>query len=61
MTIHPAVESAIQAVLAEATDQTDEFKREFAKLIALVLNGNYEDSDVRSVMEKTHVDSRSEE
>jgi hypothetical protein len=61
MAIHPAVETALKAVLSEATDQTEEFKREFARLITLVLDGNYEDSDVRSVMDKAHVTPRPEE
>jgi hypothetical protein len=61
MATHQAIETAVKAALAEATDQTEEFKREFAKLVALVLDGNYEDSDVRSVMERAHVTPRAEE
>ncbi|RWO22199.1 hypothetical protein [Mesorhizobium sp.] len=61
MAIDAAVKEALDATLAEATDQPEDFKRRFRRLITLVLNGNYEDSDVRNVMDSIHVVVQSED
>lgn len=61
MAIDPAVQKALDATLAEATDQSEDFKRRFRRLITLVLSGNYEDSDVRNVMESIQVVVQSED
>lgn len=55
MPIDPAVKEALDATLAEAVDQSEDFKKRFRQLITLVMSGNYEDSDVRNVMESIHV------
>lgn len=55
MAIDLAVKEALDTTLAEATDQSDDFKKRFRRLITLVLTGNYEDSDVRHVMDSVHV------
>ena len=61
MKIDLAVKEALDATLAEAKDQDEDFKKRFRRLITLVLNGNYEDSDVRNVMDSIHVDVQSED
>lgn len=61
MAIDPAVQEALDATLAEATDQSEDVKRRLRRLITLVLSGNYEDSDVRNVMESIQVVVQSED
>ncbi|MGY8635612.1 hypothetical protein RAD15_24355 [Bradyrhizobium sp. 14AA] len=51
MAVDQALKKAIEATLAQARDQPDDFRRRYRRLIDLVVTGNYEDSDVRSVME----------
>jgi endonuclease III len=41
----------MDAVLAGHPDQSDTFKRRFRNLVELVLAGNFQDADVRRVME----------
>lgn len=55
MSIDPAITEALDSTLAEIDDQTEDFKRRFRRMIGLVLSGNYEDSDVRNVLESIHV------
>ena len=55
MTIDPAINEALEAVLAETSGQSEDFKKKFRTLIGLVLNANYQDSDVRRVMESIQV------
>jgi hypothetical protein len=57
----PAIEKAVSEALAEASDQSEDFKRQFRRLITLVLSGNYEDKDLRNVMEKIYVTPPSDE
>ena len=51
MAVDAAITEALDAELANRPDQSDEFKRRFRTLIELVLTGNYQDADVRRVME----------
>lgn len=50
MDIDPALAQAMDEVLVEAA-QSDDFGRRFRRLLKLTLEGNYEDTDVRRVME----------
>lgn len=50
MDIDPALIQAMDDVLLEAA-QSDDFGRRFKRLLKLTLEGNYEDTDVRRVME----------
>ena len=50
MDIDPAITEALEATLA-ATSQSEDFKKRFRTLVSLVLTSNYQDSDVRRVME----------
>lgn len=61
MNLDSAIQEALEATLAEVTDQSDDFKKRFRRLIRLVLSGNYEDSDVRDLMESIHVIVQSED
>lgn len=51
MELDPAISEAMDAVLAEHPDQSETFQRRFRNLIELTLTGNYQDADVRRVME----------
>jgi hypothetical protein len=55
MAIDPAIVEALELTLDEAIDQSDDFKKRFRHLIKLVIGGNYEDQDVRNVMDSIHV------
>lgn len=55
MTIDPAISEALEAVLAGTSGQSEDFKKKFRTLIGLVLSANYQDSDVRRVMEAIQV------
>ena len=41
----------MDTVLAGHPDQSESFQRRYRKLVELVLSGNYQDADVRRVME----------
>lgn len=41
----------MDAVLAGHPDQSETFQRRFRNLVELMLSGNYQDADVRRVME----------
>ena len=58
--IDPALQEALDAALIGAADQSEDFKKRFRHLITLVLNGNYEDSDVRNIMKCIHIDMQEE-
>jgi endonuclease III len=49
--LDPAISEAMDNVLAAQPDQSDMFKRRFRTLVELILTGNYQDPDVRRVME----------
>ena len=51
MELDPAIIEAMDNVLAAQPDQSEIFKRRFRNLVELVLTGNYQDPDVRRVME----------
>ena len=51
MELDPAISEAMDAVLAGHPDQSDMFQRRFRNLVELVLTGNFQDADVRRVME----------
>lgn len=51
MELDPAISEAIDYVLAAQADQPEIFKHRFRNLVELVLIGNYQDSDVRRVMD----------
>lgn len=52
MAMHPDLTSAIDNVLAQQIDQTDEFKKRLRKLIDNVVTvGRVKDSDVREVLD----------
>lgn len=59
--MHPAIEAAVAAVLAGDIDQSETFKRQFKTLMENILAGNYEDSDIRRVMESIQVDPELED
>jgi len=61
MAIDPAISEALDATLAGVADQNSDFKKRFRHLIKLVLSGNYEDSDVRNVMDTIQVVAQSED
>lgn len=50
MDIDPALSEAVSYVLSNA-DLGEDFDRRFRRLIKLTLEGNYDDPDVRRVME----------
>lgn len=56
-----AITEALEAELAAHSDQTEEFKRRFRTLVELVLTGNYQDADVRRVMELLKVKVEAED
>lgn len=51
MELDPAISEAIDTVLAAQPDQSETFKRRFRNLVELILTGNYQDADVRRVMD----------
>jgi endonuclease III len=55
MTIDPAISEALEATLAETAGQNEDFKKKLRTLVGLVLTANYQDADVRRVMESIHV------
>lgn len=59
--MHPAIETAVGAVLEADLDQSENFKRQFKTLIDNVLSGNYEDSDIRRVMQSIQVNPELED
>jgi len=59
--VHPAIETAVSAVLEADLDQSESFKRQFKTLIENVLAGNYEDSDIRRVMQSIRVNPELED
>lgn len=61
MAVDAAITEALDAELMNCLDQTDEFKRRFRTLIELVLTGNYQDADVRRVMESLKVKIEAED
>ncbi len=61
MAVDAAITEALDGELATRVDQTDEFKRRFRTLIELVLTGNYQDADVRRVMELLKVKIEAED
>ncbi len=61
MAVDAAITEALDAELANRSDQTDDFQRRFRTLIELVLTGNYQDADVRRVMEKLKVKIEAED
>jgi endonuclease III len=61
MNIDPAITEALEATLAEVSDQSGEFKKRFRTLVSLILTSNYKDADVRRVMESLSVQVGSED
>ena len=61
MAIDPAISKALDTTLAGVTDQSADFKKRFRHLVKLVLSGNYEDSDVRNVMDSIQVVTQAED
>lgn len=61
MSVDAAITEALDAELANRPDQSKEFERRFRTLIELVLTGNYQDSDVRRVMELLNVKIEAED
>lgn len=61
MAVDAAITEALDAELANRSDQTDDFQRRFRTLIELVLTGNYQDADVRRVMEMLKVKIEAED
>jgi endonuclease III len=61
MAVDAAITEALDAELANLSDQTDDFQRRFRTLIELVLTGNYQDADVRRVMEMLKVKIEAED
>jgi hypothetical protein len=59
--VHPAIQSAVAAVLAGDLDQSENFRRQFKTLMENVLTGNYGDSDIRRVMESIQVNPELED
>jgi endonuclease III len=59
--VDAAITEALDAELANRSDQTDDFQRRFRTLIELVLTGNYQDADVRRVMEMLKVKIEAED
>lgn len=55
MNVDPAITQAVESALAEASGQTEEFGKKFRNLVKLVLEANYQDSDVRRVMDAINV------
>lgn len=51
MELDPAISQAMDAVLAGHPEQSETFQRRYRNLVELVLAGNYQDADVRRVME----------
>ena len=49
--LHADVDSALTDVLARATDQSDEFKRRFRRLIENSTEGIVPDDDIKGVIE----------
>jgi hypothetical protein len=49
--VDPAISEAMDTVLAGHPDQSESFQRRYRNLVELVLSGNYQDADVRRVME----------
>jgi hypothetical protein len=56
MDIDSAIHQAMEATLAKADDQSDDFGRRFKRFVELVLSANFQDSDLRRLMELVHVD-----
>jgi endonuclease III len=61
MAVDAAIIEALDAELANRTDQSNEFKRRFRTLIELVLAGNYQDADVSRVMQLLKVKIEAED
>ena len=61
MAVDAAITEALDTELANRSDQTDDFQRRFRTLIELVLTGNYQDADVRRVMEMLKVKIEAED
>lgn len=61
MAVDAAITEALDAELVDRPDQSEEFKRRFRTLIELVLTGNYQDPDVRRVMELLKVKMEAED
>jgi hypothetical protein len=61
MNIDPAITEALDATLAAASDQSGDFKKRFRTLVSLILTSNYQDSDLRRVMESLSVQIGSED
>lgn len=51
MNLDPAISEAMDNVLEGHSDQSETFQRRFRNLVELALSGNYQDADVRRVME----------
>lgn len=54
--LHPDLDSAVVEALADAVDQSAEFKRRLCKLIENATISNLADDDVREVIELATVD-----
>ena len=59
--VDPAIEEAINKVLNAESGLGPDFRKQFAKLIANSLTGNYGDSDVRGAMDAIHVESEADD
>lgn len=60
MDVDPALTEAMDAVLFEA-GLGDDFNRRFKRLLQLTLAGNYDDPDVRRVMESIKLPPEAED
>jgi hypothetical protein len=56
MNIDSALVEAVEATLAKADGQSDEFAKRFRRFVELVLNANFQEADVRRLMESISVD-----
>ena len=56
MNIDSALVEAVEATLANADGQSDEFAKRFRRFVELVLNANFQETDVRRLMELISVD-----
>lgn len=59
--LHPDLDLAIQLVMANAEEQSPQFKARLTKLIENSLDGNVFNTDVKDVIELTSVDDRFED
>ena len=61
MELDPAISEAIDNVLAAQPDQSENFKHRFRNLVELALTGNYQNPDIRRVMELLSVNPEADD